>query len=156
MVVPSSPGMIPETVDSLPINRSNPSWRLKWTRPPDEELISFPVASILGTIPPLGASQTLVLHIHSLSTLLLNACCRLGKEQTFGGVRRLGHSASSEDGAPMLEEGIQPLSKCPFSDGTTLSPSFLGVPSKRDSSWLFFSRPAQSEALPSSFYPQGS
>ena len=95
------------------------------------------------------------------NTLLLIAWFGMGKERGFERVIRLKYSSGSKDGSSMLEEGIQPLSKSLFSDGTTLrlsesSLTLLGVPSKRNSSWWFFSIPAQSEALLCSLNAQGS
>ena len=54
VMVPSSPGMIPVTADSLLISKSNISSETQidissWLMP-------FPTASILGTSLPLGAS----------------------------------------------------------------------------------------------------
>jgi len=85
----------------------------------------------------------------------------MGKERGFERVIRLKYSTGSKDGSSMLEEGIQPLSKSLLSDGTTLclsesSLTLLGVPSERNSSWWFFSIPAQSEAPPCSLNAQGS
>ena len=54
VMVPSAPGIIPVTAHSLLISKSNISFEIQidissWLRP-------FPIASLLGTSLPLGAS----------------------------------------------------------------------------------------------------
>lgn len=75
------------------------------------------------------------------NTLLLIAWFGMGKERRFEKVVRLKYSTGSKDGTLMLEEGIRPLSKSLFSDGTTLSLSVftdtIGSPFKEELMMVF-------------------
>ena len=53
-MVPSSPGMIPVTADSILISKSNVSYETQIDMP--SYLMHFPITSTLGTSLPLGAS----------------------------------------------------------------------------------------------------
>ena len=54
VMVPSSPGMIPVTADSILISKSNVAYETQIDMP--SYLMPFPIISTLGTSLPLGAS----------------------------------------------------------------------------------------------------